>query len=253
MSEPEFSPLHQISEAEDIGRFQLSNPLEIGAVLRQLQSRGDFLTVHFARGQQLLLTRLLQVDVPSRTFCFDWAGQEGLNRALLGSDRNVCVAAPDGVKVQFVIGRPREARVDGKPAFISGFPQDLVKLQRREFFRIETPMASPFLGRLMLAGGQRLQLQLHDLSLGGIGLWASAAEAQLLPRGLHLQEAVIELGSTGSIEVDLEVRSHRVMTTRSGEERFHIGCCFINLTRIGEATVQRLMAQLERERKALTG
>ncbi|GLS04515.1 flagellar brake protein YcgR [Chitiniphilus shinanonensis] len=253
MTEPEFNALHQISDEEEIGRYRLSNPLEVGAVLRQLQNRADFLTVHFAHGKQLLLTRILMVDVPGRKFCFDWAGQDALNRALLSSDRNVCVAAPDGVKVQFVIGRPREARIDGRPAFLSAFPEDLVKLQRREYFRIETPLANPFICHITTRDGHRLSLELHDLSLGGVGLWASPVAARQLERGTRLEDAVIELGAAGTVQVDIEVCSQRAMLSRSGEERFHLGCRFLNLTRSAEAGVQRLMAQLERERKALTG
>ncbi|WP_169307192.1 flagellar brake protein [Chitiniphilus eburneus] len=253
MTEPELSALHQISDNEEVGRYRLANPLEVGAVLRQLHNRADFMTVHFAHGKQLLLTRILMVDVPSRMFCFDWGGQDALNRALLASDRNICVAAPDGVKVQFVIGRPREARIDGQPAFISSFPEDLIKLQRREYFRIETPLANPFLCRMTAPNGRALSLQLHDLSLGGIGLWASPAEARQLERGTRLEDTVIELGAAGTVQVDLEICSHRPMLSRSGEERFHLGCRFLNLTRSAEAGVQRLMAQLERERKALTG
>ncbi|WP_187360118.1 flagellar brake protein [Chitinolyticbacter meiyuanensis] len=244
--------LAQLPDDPDLERYRMVNPLEIGAVLRQLLSRGDFVTVHFGRGQ-MMITRILQVDVASRSFCFDWAGQEELNRALLASERNICVAAPDGVRVQFVLPRPREARVDGRPAFIVAFPPDLIKLQRREFFRIETPLAHPFVCRFGLAEGARMTLSLHDLSLGGIGLWATQDDAQRLERGLLLHDAVIELGAAGTVQTDLEIRSLRPMTSRTGEVRIHVGCRFLNLTRGAEASVQRLMAQLERERKALTG
>ncbi|HSC80114.1 MAG TPA: flagellar brake protein [Chitinolyticbacter sp.] len=248
----ELTALQQLPDDPDLARYRTVNPLEIGAVLRQLLTRGDFVSIHFGRGL-FMLTRVLQVDVPSRSFCFDWGGQEERNRALLVSDRNICVAAPDGVKVQFVLGRPREARVDGRPAFIVGFPPDLIKLQRREYFRIETPLAHPFVCRFTLQDGQQLALQLHDLSLGGLGLWASTVEAQKLQCGVQLRDAVIELGAGGVVQTDLEICALRPMTSRSGEARFHVGCRFLSLTRGAEASVQRLMAQLERERKALTG
>ncbi len=72
MSEPLEHPQTPVAEGEDIGPYQLTNPLEIGAVLRQLVLRGDNVTIYFAHGRQLMLSRLLAVDVPSASSCSTW-------------------------------------------------------------------------------------------------------------------------------------------------------------------------------------
>ncbi|GGP26188.1 flagellar brake protein [Silvimonas amylolytica] len=255
MSEPENNQERQmpIAEGEDVSPFLLSNPLEIGAVMRQLVQRGDFVTVYFSHGQKLMLSRILTVDVPNREIVLDVGGHEPTNEALAQSDRNIVVALPDGVKIQFVIGRPKLIKYEGSPAFSVPFPKDLIKLQRREFFRIETPLVRPWLCDTVLADRQRAMLEIHDISLGGVGLWATPAQAAQLQAGEQLSKAELELGQWGAMSVALEVRSRRVMTNRTGQEVHHIGCRFLNLNRQAEATLQKLLAQLERERKALVG
>ncbi len=71
--------------------------------------------------------------------------------------------------------------------------------------------------------------------------------------GMVLERAQLELGPNGMLQVDLEMRSKRVTVRGSGQEIYLVGFKFVNTSRAGEATLQRLMAQLERERKALTG
>ncbi|GAB7127583.1 flagellar brake protein [Silvimonas sp. JCM 19000] len=253
MSEPLEHPQTPVAEGEDIGPYQLTNPLEIGAVLRQLVLRGDNVTIYFAHGRQLMLSRLLAVDVPKRELVLDVGGHEETNKALLNSDRNIIVGTPDGVKIQFVLSKIRPTRFDGSPAFAAAFPTDLIKLQRREFFRIETPLTRPYICEVTLPEGKRVGLELHDLSLGGIGAWALPQVALPLVPGMVLERAQLELGPNGMLQVDLEMRSKRVTVRGSGQEIYLVGFKFVNTSRAGEATLQRLMAQLERERKALTG
>ncbi|SMC24334.1 c-di-GMP-binding flagellar brake protein YcgR, contains PilZNR and PilZ domains [Andreprevotia lacus DSM 23236] len=241
-----------IPEGDEIAPYRLQNPLEIGAVLRQLVSRGDFVTVYFNEGQRFLLSRILEVDIKARTFCFDWGGHEATNQALLNAGRKLFVAAPDGVKVQFSLSDVSKQEVEGRPAFVAPFPADLIKLQRREFFRLATPVGKPYKATFTLPDGKRHAINLHDLSLGGVGLSATAQEGEVIELGLVLPQAQMDLGAGGVLVADLEVRSKRPYRTNTGEH-FHVGCRFVNLSRAAEANLQRLMAQLERERKALTG
>ncbi|WP_035052751.1 flagellar brake protein [Andreprevotia chitinilytica] len=240
-----------IVEGDDIAQYRLTNPLEIGAVLRQLANRGDFVTVYFNEGRQFLLTRILEVDIRERTFSFDWGGSEHTNKALLLADRKLFVASPDGVKVQFALHDVSQAQFEGKPAFYADFPDDLIKLQRREFFRLETPFGRPYKAAFSLEGS-KFEINLHDLSLGGVGLRATQQDAAKLEIGMVLLQVHLDLGAGGVLAADLQIRSKRAIATHMGLQ-FQVGCQFVNLSRSAEANLQRLMAQLERERKALTG
>ncbi|MCK7500135.1 MAG: flagellar brake protein [Comamonadaceae bacterium] len=70
--------------------------------MNDLIHRGELVTVSFNQGAELILTTLLSVDRDDDTLVFDWGGSEETNRKLLKSGRNIFVAKPDGIKVQFV-------------------------------------------------------------------------------------------------------------------------------------------------------
>ncbi|BCL75781.1 flagellar brake protein YcgR [Jeongeupia sp. HS-3] len=248
---PEIDP-HPLAENDDLASYTLSNPLEVGAVLRNLSTRGDFVTIYFDHGKSMLTTRILEVDVKARRFRFDWAGQEALNRALQASPRNVFVALPDGVKVQFVCEAPVIVQHEGSPAFEAALPTQLVKLQRREFFRLTTPIVTPYRCHTQLPDGSPVSFNLHDLSLGGVGLWAGSVNVGLLTRGDILRQATLELGAGVTFQTDLSVRGVRTVLLPQGEQPL-LGCQFLSLPRSAEAALQRQIALLERERRALTG
>ena len=164
--------------APDFGR---RNPLEIGVQLRNLVNRGDFLTVEYAGGQ--LVTRLLDVDVRGRTFTFDWGALSEQNKGLLGAPRCQFHASPDGVRVEFATGTPRETRYEGLPAFEADFPEVLFYVQRREYFRVDAPILDPYMCSGRLPEGDTFRFEVHDLSLGGVGMRTTDERVAELPMG----------------------------------------------------------------------
>jgi c-di-GMP-binding flagellar brake protein YcgR len=239
-----------IPEGTDVSGFLLRTPMEIGFVLRSLAQKGDLITLHFDHGQHSFLTAILGVDVKQQQFWFDISGVEALNRALQRADHIVFAAAPEGVKVQFVLeGGVSRQDYDDKPAFVSRFPDDLIKLQRREYFRLDTPVGRPLICKLPHSNGKVYELPLHDISVGGVGLWMSGvADVEQLD---VFHGCRIDLGTFGMIEVSLEIRSKRQVTRRDGTVQTMLGTRFVNLPRQTESLLQRYIAQLERERHQL--
>ena len=242
-----------ISESEDIGPYRLSSPVEIGFVLRFLAQRADFVTISFNAGRDLLLTRILDVNVKSRQFVFDLSGNPASNSALQKVEKAVFIALPDGVKVQFSTGHIREVVHEGRPAFSAPFPLDLIKLQRREFFRLQTPLSNPYFCRFSLSDADPVRLELHDISLGGAGMWLPEAYIRQIWVGLKLQQLMFDFGPGGVMRLDIEVRNYRPVVNRQGLTQYIVGIQFCNMSRTQEASLQKLISLLERERKALIG
>jgi c-di-GMP-binding flagellar brake protein YcgR len=90
---------------------------------------------------------------------------------------------------------------------------------------------------------------LHDISIGGLGLWISG-QVELQHMDVF-HGCRVDLGTFGMIEVSLEVRSRRQVTKRDGNVQTMLGMRFVNLPRSTENTLQRYIAQLERERHQL--
>ena len=112
--------------ADDFGH---RDPIVIGARLRNLVNGNDFLTVQYAAGQ--LVTQLLDVDARTRTFTVDWGAATTQNRGLLSAADCRFSAEPEGVRVEFATGMPRETSFEGLPAFQFDYPELLFYRHRR--------------------------------------------------------------------------------------------------------------------------
>ncbi len=55
------------------------------------------------------------------------------------------------------------------------------------------------------------------------------------------------------MRVDIEIRNCRSLVGRQGQMQYIVGVRFIHLGRAQEASLQKLISHLERERKALLG
>ena len=230
----------------DFGR---RNPLEIGVQLRNLVNRGDFLTAQYKGGQ--LVTRILDVDVRARTFTFDWGALAEQNRGLIAAPRCVFHAQPEGVRVEFVTGAPRETRFEGRPAFEADFPDVLFYVQRREYFRVDAPVLDPYTCTGLLPDGGRFHFEVHDLSLGGVGMRTTDERVAELPMGTRLQDCELSLGALGRLSLDLQLVSHRSTALPNGTQRYQLGFRFLTLPGSAENTLQRLITQLEMKRRSL--
>jgi c-di-GMP-binding flagellar brake protein YcgR len=230
----------------DFGR---RNPLEIGVQLRNLVNRGDFLTAQYKGGQ--LVTRILDVDVRGRTFTFDWGALADQNRGLVASPRCTFHAQPEGVRVEFTTASPRETRFEGRSAFEADFPEVLYYVQRREFFRVDAPLLDPYTCTGRLPDGERFRFEVHDLSLGGVGMRTTDTRAAELPTGCVLEECELTLGAQGTLSLDLQLVSFRAVELPNGTQRYQLGMRFVRLPGSAENTLQRLITQLEMKRRAL--
>ncbi|MFM9922819.1 flagellar brake protein [Variovorax sp. H27-G14] len=240
----------QTQTPPDIGSSEYGrrNPLEIGARLRNLVNSSDFLTVQYAGGQ--LVTQLLDVDVRARTFTFDWGASTEQNQGLLAAPRCHFSAQPDGVRVEFATATPRENRFEGLPAFEVDFPEVLFYLQRREYFRVDTPLDS-FTCTGRWPKGDAFRFDVHDLSLGGVGMRTMDERVAILPIGTFLRNCELSLGTLGRLSLDLELVSQRPSTLPNGKLRYQLGFRFLALPGSVEGRLQRLITQLEMKRNAM--
>lgn len=240
---------YNVADQDDPVDFGRRTPLEVGVSLRNLVNRGDFLTAEYVGGQ--IVTRLLDVDVTTHTFTFDWGGVADENHLVLAAPKLVFHAAPDGVRVEFSTGTPRQTMFEGRPAFEADFPAVLYYMQRREYFRVEAPVLDPYICSGELPSGERFRFEVHDLSLGGVALRTMDERVADLEMGITLHDVDLHFSTPGKVTLDLKLVSHRESTTAKGDRRFTLGFKFGSLPGSAENTLQRLITQLEMKRRSL--
>lgn len=232
----------------DLERFLVHDKRELVSILRRMATENVSVSVHWDEGAGLALTMLLAVNPDFEEMVFDCANDPDSNRRLLRADRLTLIAMVDGVKVQFSARHVEPTCWEGRPALRMRLPDLLLRLQRREYFRVPVPLlcqcAIEDEGKVRV-----LELRVADLSLGGVAL-ASERAALNLEIGDELENCRIGMGRLGTLHVNLLVRNVIESETRSGQKHVRLGCTFTNLSRASENLVARYIAQIERERRS---
>jgi c-di-GMP-binding flagellar brake protein YcgR len=253
MSETETAlslPPLELEAADAYSQYLLHSPTEVAFVLRNAMQKGCMITVYFDMGQHFFLTSLL--DVSAKGIILDYGSDEHTNRLALQANRLICTTRVDKVKVQFPLNGLSLTQHAGRPAFFSPLPETLLRLQRREYFRLSTPIANPIVCEIPALGpeGKPATLPLIDISAGGIGLMVPTSEAERFARDIVFANCLLRLPDEAPIKVDLQVRNSFEITTRSGNRYLRVGCEFVKLPGLHLTLIQRYITRLERERKA---
>ncbi|GHU38249.1 flagellar brake protein YcgR [Betaproteobacteria bacterium] len=248
---PPIAPQFELEQAGDYSQYILYSKAEIRAVLRSIIQKEARITVHFDQGRSLFLTSLIALQSDNTEIVIDVGGSEEMNRKALKADTLIFTVFVDKVKIQFALDRLQRVEYQGRPAFIGAIPDELLRLQRREFFRLSTPVLNPIrLSTTLEPGGQAFDVPLLDISGGGVGLMVPSDLAGLLEKSQMLENCKIMLPGEGLLVVRLCVRNMFDVTTRGGVSYVRVGCEFISMHAARLSAVQRYIIQVERERKA---
>jgi c-di-GMP-binding flagellar brake protein YcgR len=234
---------------EELERCTLRNPREVIFQLRGMIKRGDRVTVLFQEGRQSFLSVLLDLSESKGLLYIDVGGSNEMNQAFLKSEQSTFTTFVDGVRIQFTAKKGSEVTLNGEKTFAVPIPASMLRLQRREYFRLQLPSTKPYICRIRRGTPQEKALPLHDISVGGVGIHApQPLDYEPLEK---LENCWIDLHDSGVLAVTLEVRYVDPLQSRTGKPFWHLGCRFVNLSPLNETLIQRFMARLEAERKAL--
>ena len=244
---PEASP-ELPSEPDE--RFTVRDPQEMRFVLRRIQENGQSITAYIDGGPDFVLTFLLSVQPEFKYLVLERGPDGPAFKRLLRASRALLVTSHEQVKVKFFVRDMRQIVHEGRAALRAAMPPWLLRIQRREHFRIATPIARPILCTVFL-NEETPDLQadavILDLSIGGVALMDNNGALRFRLGERH-QGCRIALPETGNLTVDLEVRSVYETPLRNGRSFRRCGCKFINLQPAAESMIQRYIMQLELKR-----
>ena len=234
---------------DEIERCTLTGRREIAFLLRELIRRGERISVTFDSGKQSFLTVLIDLSADEKNLYFDIGGSDETNRAFLRAGQCIFTSVVDGIRIQFAAAQVRETLLHGEQVFAVPCPERLLRLQRRNTFRIQLPSSKPYICRIRRGSPQEKALPLHDISLGGIGILST--EMLEFEATEVLENSWIDLRDSGALALRLEVRYVTALESRTGKPLWHMGCQFLKLSALNETLIQRFMARVEAERRAL--
>jgi len=248
--------MEHVLETVDEEQYLVRNPKEVMQILNDLAKQKASIKVLFNHGADVYLTTVIAVDVKTQVIHLDIGRDEEFNRRLLAS-HHVSFFKEDGVKIKWTSSHVSEVSLKDGKAIKIALPKDMIRLQRREFYRFATPIANPVLCRIPLPDDsnpeedREVELALLDVSLGGVGAIAADPLDPAFVIGADLNHCKIGFPDVGVTNLTLRVRNITSIQTKDGVTRQRIGFQFIEPSRGNEGLIHRYVYILERQAIAL--
>ncbi|MBA4382630.1 MAG: hypothetical protein C0406_08710 [Sideroxydans sp.] len=227
--------------------FILHDPREIIAVLRDIAIHRNRVALYFNDDNSMVLTLLLAVDETG--IWVDAAPSPLDNRHIERSSRIVFVSTHNQAKVQWVSTETSQGLYENSAAFFVPLPRKLLRLQRRDFYRLMTrePEALTCLIRPLPDQAHiHHKVTVMDISIGGVALVCKEDGVDLEP-GIQYQNCEIELPDIGTINATIEVKNTFEVTARNGNVSRRAGCVFVKPSGEASKMLQRYVAQMQQQ------
>ena len=230
-------------------QYRLTSAREIEFVLQNIAKGNSRIALYYSEANDFILTTLLGVDATG--LWLEQSQKSDANARILQSKKLIFVSSHFQVKVQFVSEQATASTCQGRPAFFLKLPQNIYRLQRREYYRLTTPVSDPL--RCVIPNEQAVEHHPHevtimDISGGGVGLTCTEQDAVLVP-GHTYNNCRIDLLDVGEFSGTIEVKNLVLLSTSAGETVRRAGCEFKNLDGTSTIMLQRYVTNMQRVKK----
>jgi flagellar brake protein len=213
----------------DDSQFRITAPGEILGELRGALAQRSLLTVRYGNERECTLTTVLEVDSAAKTLLLDVCQNPLDHKKVLAAHTLTLETEVRRIRIRFESGHALPVTHEGRPAMQIALPASMVRIQRREAYRIDTPVNEVVNCRFAHPALEHREvvLRVADLSVKGMGI---AADPGLWPaqQGSVIKDCRIDLPDTGVVNCDsLIVRVFEPQ--HGGKHRLWIGCQFLRL------------------------
>jgi flagellar brake protein len=196
-------------------------------------------------------TMLLAIEPRPLTFLFAQSHDTATNERVRGTRNLTLVTSDHGVPVQFRCAAPAVASFRGTDVFRAPLPDRVLRLQRRDYYRLDGSPVHTLLRCTLTTGDPSptvLRPAVMDVSCGGLALAFPTTQAVLATGSRH--HCTLEIEAAGRTEVLVEVHSSRIVTLAGGGAALRIGVEFLSLDGRFESLLQRYIIDEERVRNS---
>ena len=239
---------------EDLGPYQVYSRKEIVALLRSIGERNQLVRMIINGGTESVVTSILKIDEPNGVVIIDCAPSPLQNQRILQSDNISFETLLEHIRILFFVTKIESCIFENLPAFRFAIPASLIRLQRREFYRVLTPVTNPVRCAITVPredgyGSITVVLTLQNVSGGGI---AMVDEKKLLDPtiGRIYKDCRIDLPGGTLVVATLQIRNAQEITLANGKSIRRLGCLFLDLPKSMMNAVQRYITKMEREQNA---
>lgn len=232
----------------DTSSFAIQNPKQIISHLSLLVKNKCLLSARFGPNNESYITTLLGIDEKNNTVVLDYGSKEDLNQRILNAGKVTFDTDFNGIKVSFIGIGLKKITHKGESAFSMASPKSLYWMQRREYYRVKSPLSKPSYCQLIVDDRKPVNLKLYDISLAGFAMLNVSKEvSDLLIPGTSFTQCKLILSDAGEGIISFEICAKYIINPDKVQKIQKIGCRFIKITRPVEEVIQRYMHQIQRE------
>ncbi|MFL6659892.1 MAG: flagellar brake protein [Massilia sp.] len=244
-------PLHDLG-LENWHDFEITSRREIVALLRGIAEKKQLIRMLIHGEADVCVTSILDVDPDTESLILDCSINKEQNLRALAANKLSFETSLDKIRILFAAEQLTLTDFHDGPALRMDLPDSMIRLQRREYYRMATPVSNPVRVHIPIAdenGSSLGAFALADISCGGIAILDHKLELDNTIGRNHIG-CRIDLPDVGTVTMTLQVRNSMELTLLNNKTNRRLGCAFVSLSRAGLAQVQRYITKLERERNA---
>ena len=161
-------------DSVDDNQYAVGSRLEITQILAAIMRQGALVTAS-PGGDSFFLTSITAIDEDEGMLELECCREAQQNENVLRHQHLVCSTALDKVKIKFACKGIELVDADGGRALRMPLPREMIRLQRREHFRMPIPLSAPVKCAIFplekeQGPAARVELSVHDISGGGIAV-----------------------------------------------------------------------------------
>ena len=225
--------------AEPVDKFRVDSNIEIIYILRSMMKANALTTLTFDNSDGFILTNIIDIDLKHREIIFDYGTDQASNRCALKADKFNVFTLLNRVEIQFVCHDIDKIKFEGRSAFRARIPESLLRLQKREYYRMDMPANKLLKCKIPLPEGDYAEVVLQNISRGGMAVLDPDHKFNF-ESGADYRGCLIDLPGVGAAKLNLQVKSISEITQRGGVKCLRAGLQF------HEDTEERVLSMIQR-------
>lgn len=238
-------------ENDDLNPYRVNSRREVIALLRSIGERNQLVRMLINHGNDTIVTSILKIDETANTVLLDCAPTAIMNQRVLQSEKLSFETVLENIRILFTSPAAQSCIYENLPAFIVPLPTSVIRLQRREFYRVPTPVTNPVYCTIPVKTGDQIipvVLPLHNISGGGLSVVDEKKLIDSTPGRIY-ENCRLDLPG-GVVTLALQVRNQLEVTLTNGKSIHRLGCAFVDPSNGALAAVQKYITKLERDQNA---
>jgi c-di-GMP-binding flagellar brake protein YcgR len=233
--------------------YEVTSKRQILAYLSAMHDKNQLLEVKPTGSSLTSLSAIVDIDDAQGIIIIDILKDEAVTQRAVDAGSVDIEGLLDHIKISFTSQNFEICEHEGRPAISLSIPDVLIRLQRREFYRVPTPIINPVLCKIPATswdGPTSIALPVRNISSGGIQALDETMQIDST-LGKVYRNCTIYISAAENFSADLEVKNTYSAVTPGGHMGAKIGFQFVRLDGKSENILQKYINRLELEQRAI--